>query len=97
MMEVASDQKATRFPPPWRILERGGCFMVQDATGYGMGWFYYRDDRDDPTTAPSAAARFRKEALERAVKYAGPMLDKAAESPRRGAGLLKNRVPAPSK
>ena len=96
-MEAASVQQATRFPRPWRIFERPGCFIVRDATGHGMAWFYYRDDRDDPTTAPSAAARFRKEALERAVKYAGPMLDKAAESPRRGVGLLKNRVPAPSK
>jgi hypothetical protein len=38
-----------------------------------MAWFYYRDDRDDPTVAPSAAVRFREEALKRAVKYAGPM------------------------
>jgi hypothetical protein len=79
-MEVASDHRATRFPPPWCILERAGCFIVQDATGHGMAWFYYRDDRDDPTTAPLAAARFREEALQRAVKYAGPMLGEAAPS-----------------
>jgi hypothetical protein len=42
-----------------------------------MAWFYYRDDRDDPTVAPSAAARFREEARERAAKYAGPMLGEA--------------------
>jgi hypothetical protein len=79
MMKVASDQKATRFPPPWRILERAGCFMVQNATGHDMAWFYYRDERNDPT-APLAAARFREEALQRAVKYAGPMLGEAAPS-----------------
>ena len=56
------------------------------ATGHGMAWFYYRDDRDDPTTALSAVARFREEGPQRAVKYAGPMLDRvAAESPRQGA------------
>jgi hypothetical protein len=87
-MKVASRQNATRFPLPWRIFERPRCFIVQDATGHGMAWFHYRDDRDDPTVAPSAAARFREEALERAAKYVGPMLDrvKAAESQRQGAG-----------
>jgi hypothetical protein len=86
-MEVASGKPATRFPPPWHIFERPGCVIVQDAKGHGMAWFYYRDDRDDPTVAPSAAARFREEALQRARKYAGPMLDrtKAVESPRQGA------------
>ena len=43
-MEPASDQMTTRFPAPWRILERTGCFIVQDATGHGIAWFYYRDD-----------------------------------------------------
>jgi hypothetical protein len=72
-MEPASDQMTTRFPAPWRILERAGCFIVQDATGRGMAWFYYRDDA---AVAPSAAARFREEALQRAAKYAGPLLGK---------------------
>jgi len=79
-MEAASGQQATRFPRPWRIFERPGCFIVRDATGHGMAWFYYRDDRNDPTVAPSAAVRFREEALQRTLKYAGPTLGEAARS-----------------
>ena len=38
-----------RFPPPWRMIKKPGCFQVQDATGHSIGWFY-----SDMTTAPPA-------------------------------------------
>jgi hypothetical protein len=63
-----------RFPPPWRVVEMAGCFIVQDATEQNVAWFYFRDD---PTVAPSAAVMLKEQALRRAVNFAGPLLDKA--------------------
>jgi hypothetical protein len=33
-----------RIPLPWRMVEKPGCFQVQDATGQVIGWFYCRHD-----------------------------------------------------
>jgi len=33
-----------RFPPPWRVVETQECFRVDDATGQGLGYFYFEDD-----------------------------------------------------
>jgi hypothetical protein len=51
-----------------------GCFIVQDATGQNVAWFYFRDD---PAVAPSAAVMFKEQARRRTVNFAGPLLDKA--------------------
>jgi hypothetical protein len=32
-------QPMNRFPPPWRVVEMAGCFVVQDATGQNVAWF----------------------------------------------------------
>jgi hypothetical protein len=63
-----------RFPPPWRVVEMAGCFVVQDATGQNVAWFYFRDD---PTVAPSTAVRLKEQAKRSAVNFAGPLGDKA--------------------
>jgi hypothetical protein len=63
-----------RFPAPWRVVEMAGYFIVQDATGQNVVWFYFRDD---PTVAPSAAVLLKEQARRRAVNFAGPLVDKA--------------------
>jgi hypothetical protein len=64
----------TARPPPWRVVEGAGCFIVQDATEQNVAWFYFPDG---PTVAPSAAVLLKKQARRRAVNFAGPRLDKA--------------------
>ena len=33
-----------RFPPPWTIEERVESFIVHDATGQALGYFYFEDE-----------------------------------------------------
>jgi hypothetical protein len=33
-----------RFPPPWTIEERTESFIVKDATGQALGYFYFDDE-----------------------------------------------------
>ena len=34
-----------RFPPPWTIEENNdACFIVNDATGQALGYFYFEDE-----------------------------------------------------
>ena len=33
-----------RFPSPWSIEEHAKCFMVRDANGRTLGYFYYDDE-----------------------------------------------------
>jgi len=36
---------ARRFPPPWTIEEHNNaCFIVKDATGQALGYFYFEDE-----------------------------------------------------
>jgi len=36
---------ARRFPPPWTIEEHNdACFIVRDATGQALGYFYFEDE-----------------------------------------------------
>jgi hypothetical protein len=69
-----------RFPPPWRVVDTAGCFIVKDATGRNVAWFYFRDD---PTVAPSAAVLVKEPARRRAVSFAGSLL---------GEGVATERV-----
>ena len=35
---------ARRFPPPWTVEEHNNtCFIVRDATGQALGYFYFED------------------------------------------------------
>jgi hypothetical protein len=33
-----------RFPPPWTIEEHGESFIVKDATGQALGYFYFEEE-----------------------------------------------------
>ena len=33
-----------RFPPPWTIEEHAESFIVKDATGQALGYFYFEDE-----------------------------------------------------
>ena len=34
-----------RFPPPWIVEEHNdACFIVKDATGQALGYFYFEDE-----------------------------------------------------
>ncbi len=34
-----------RFPPPWTLDEHNdACFIVKDATGQALGYFYFEDE-----------------------------------------------------
>ena len=36
---------ARRFPPPWIVEElNNACFIVKDATGQALGYFYFEDE-----------------------------------------------------
>jgi hypothetical protein len=59
-----------RFPPPWRIVERAGCFIVQDAMGKDFAWFHFHDGA---TVAPL----LKQGVMRRAINFAGPLLDNA--------------------
>jgi hypothetical protein len=36
--------KPRRFPAPWRVAQRGESFIVYDATGQALGYFYFEDE-----------------------------------------------------
>jgi hypothetical protein len=33
-----------RFPPPWTIDEHAESFIVRDATGQALAYFYFEDE-----------------------------------------------------
>ena len=35
---------ARRFPPPWIAEETDACFIVKDATGQALAYFYFEDE-----------------------------------------------------
>jgi hypothetical protein len=35
---------ARRFPAPWSVEERGESFIVHDASGQALGYFYFEDE-----------------------------------------------------
>jgi hypothetical protein len=37
-------RKPRRFPSPWRVEEKGESFIVLDATGQILGYFYFEDE-----------------------------------------------------
>jgi hypothetical protein len=41
-----------RFAPPWTIEELDACFIVKDASGQKLGYFYYEEEPGRRSTAP---------------------------------------------
>jgi hypothetical protein len=37
-----------RFPPPWRVEEQASRFVVRDANGQALGYFYFRGGTSTP-------------------------------------------------
>jgi hypothetical protein len=35
-----------RFPPPWSIEERASCYVVREANGQALSYFYYEEEPD---------------------------------------------------
>jgi hypothetical protein len=59
---------ARRFPPPWTLDEQNNaCFIVRDATGQALGYFYFEDERGRRSAANLLT---RDEARRMAVNFA---------------------------
>jgi hypothetical protein len=42
-----------RFPPPWTVEEHNqACFIVKDASGQALGYFYFEDEQGRRENAP---------------------------------------------
>jgi hypothetical protein len=37
-----------RFPPPWTLDEHDECFIVRDADGQALGYFYFDEEQQSP-------------------------------------------------
>jgi hypothetical protein len=48
-----------RFPPPWTIEElNDACFIVSDASGQKLGYFYFEEESGEKISG-EAARRFK--------------------------------------
>ena len=54
-----------RFPPPWSVEETDACFIVRDANGQALGYFYFEEE---PGRRSAAHLLTRDEARRIAVK-----------------------------
>jgi hypothetical protein len=56
-----------RFPPPWSIEELEECFIVRDANGQALGYFYFDEEQQSPAINRQLT---RDEARRMAVNFA---------------------------
>ena len=49
-----------RFPPPWSVEETDACFIVRDANGQALAYFYFEEE---PGRRSAAHLLSRDEAL----------------------------------
>jgi hypothetical protein len=70
------------FPPPWMIEEHNNaCFIVKDATGQALGYFYFEDE---PGRRSAAKLLSKDEAHRMAANFA------------KLPGLLRGQRPPPN-
>ena len=59
-----------RFPPPWTAEETDACFIVRDANGQALAYFYFEDESrsalggqaTDPRRGPAHRRQHRQAA-----------------------------------
>jgi hypothetical protein len=73
-----------RFPPPWSVEELDACFVVCDASGQKLGYFYYEDEPG----RRSAAKLLTKDEARRIAANVAKAAGAVAE-----AGLFFDRLP----
>jgi len=56
-----------RFPPPWTVEEHAESFIVRDANGQALGYFYFEDE---PQRQMSMKLLARDEARRMAANFA---------------------------
>ena len=62
-----TDEPGRRFPPPWKVVEQGESFHVEDAHGQILAYSYYEDEE----TRRSIMKRMNKrEAWKMAANFA---------------------------
>jgi len=50
-----------RFPPPWTVEEQAACFVVRDANGQQLGYFYLEEEPGRRSAAKLLARTHRRQ------------------------------------
>ena len=45
---MPAEMTERRFPPPWTLDEHDECFIVRDANGQALGYFYFDEKQQSP-------------------------------------------------